>query len=97
MDQTATQLIWRAAKALNRDPLKSLGIPGSDTLTPELAVFVLAMEDPEYHQAIKDHKTLQTIREKFAHEKAVKASLPGGTGFTGPRGTYMPKERRSSE
>lgn len=46
-----TTLIWRAAKAINRDPLKELGIEGD--LLPETAVFVLEMENPDFAEQVK--------------------------------------------
>lgn len=84
----ATQVAYRAAQAIRRDPLVALGVTGTtgQALTVGQATFVLDMENPARANERDDQHEAEALATKFAKEEDWEAALPGGSGYRGPRG-----------
>lgn len=84
--------MWEAAKALNRDPLAALGVPGD--LTPERADFTLRMENPLVTQEQDEMREAQALHQRVRAEEAWEAALPGGAGYQGARSSEVKRDGR---
>lgn len=80
--------MYRAAKLLGRDPLCALGVPSDPgaPLTPEQAMFVLRMENPEAAREQDGEMEARSIAQRFERDEAWEDALPGGRGYRGKRG-----------